>query len=253
MSINSQAEFREMQEISQIVAQTLKQMRAYTEVGMSTKEIDEFGGRLLKQFGATSAPMKDYDFPGFTCICVNHEVCHGIPKASTIIKEGDLVNIDVSAELNGYYSDNGGSFIVGEDLQNLQPLVDASKEILHAAIARIAHDVRINKVGGFIHNEAKKFGYDVIRNLSGHGVGRKLHEEPFEVANFKNWRVRGKFKKNMVIAIETFISTGATYVYEAADGWTMYGDDGGFVVQHEHTVLVREGREPVVFTRMNGV
>ncbi len=253
MSINSRAEFKEMQEISQIVAHILKEMRAFTAVGMSTKEIDAFGGKLLHQFGATSAPMKDYNFPGFTCICVNQEACHGIPKDTTIIKEGDLINIDVSAELNGYYSDNGGSFIVGRDTQNLQPLIDASKEILHAAIARVAHNVQINEVGGFIHNEAQKRGYEVIRNLSGHGVGRKLHEEPHQVCNFNNPQVRGQFKKNMVVALETFISTGATYVHEAADGWTMLPEDGGFVVQHEHTLLVREGKPPIIFTKENGV
>ena len=123
-----------MQAASDAVALTLKSMIGYAKPGMNTFELDEYGASLLKNYGATSAPIKDYKFPGYTCISLNKEAAHGIPSKSKILKEGDLINIDVSAELNGYYGDNGFSFILVDDLSGLQPLVSASREILLSAI-----------------------------------------------------------------------------------------------------------------------
>ena len=137
MSIQTIEEMNGLKAAADAVAIALRKMQAYAQIGMSTKEIDEYGYEILKSFGANPAPKKDYNFPGWTCISVNHEACHGIPSEHTILKEGDLVNIDVSAELNGFYADNGGSFILGPDHQNLQSLVNASQEILHLALAKI--------------------------------------------------------------------------------------------------------------------
>ena len=228
-------------------------MREYARIGMSTLELDEYGYSIMRSFGANPAPKKDYNFPGYTCISVNQEVCHGIPSSQKILKEGDLVNIDVSAELNGYYGDNGGSFILGNDLQQLQPLVDASQEILHLAMAEIKDRVRISDVGGFIEREARKRGFQVIKNLCGHGIGRKLHEAPREIPCFRDRFNRERFRKNSVIALETFISTRARLVYETSDGWTMKTrDNKSFVAQHEHTLIVTEGK-PVILTKNNGI
>src|SRR5690349_11544324 len=126
MSITSNEELLGMQQISNAVAETLKQMRGHAAPGMTAKELDDFGGAILNSLGAKSAPRLTYDFPGWTCISVNNEIAHGIPTDDKVLKEGDLINIDVSAELNGFWADNGGSFILGEDLNDLQPLVDAS-------------------------------------------------------------------------------------------------------------------------------
>lgn len=158
MLIRTKAELKGIAEAGKAVAVTLRKMREFTKAGMSTKELDDYGLEILKSFGATSAPTKDYEFPGCTCISVNHEVCHGIPKETMIIKDGDLVNIDVSAELNGFYGDNGGSFIVGEDSQGLQPLVTASQEILNLAIPQIKSGGKISDLGAFIENEATVIG-----------------------------------------------------------------------------------------------
>lgn len=241
-----------MRAVSEVVAMTLRQMRAYVEPGMSAKEVDEFGGRLLKKSGANSAPYKTYKFPGWTCICVNHEVAHGVPHARKIFREGDLINIDVSAELHGYWADNGGSFILGKDVQKLQPLVDASKSILKKAIEQCVAQMRINKVGQVIEREANALGYKVIRNLAGHGVGRSLHEDPHHILNFKNNFNLERFKENSVVAIETFISTKSSFAVTIEDGWTLIGDQGGFVAQHEHTILITK-KEPVILTEANGI
>lgn len=252
MSISTDAELKGIQEISEIVAFTLKQMREYASPGMSTKQLDNYGGDLLKKYRANSAPALTYGFPGWTCISLNNEVAHGIPSEQSIIKEGDLINIDVSAELNGFWSDNGGSFVVGEDIHNHKPLVDASKRILKRAIRSIKGGVKIAEIGRLIETEARRSGYTVIKNLTGHGIGRKLHEEPHEIANYYDRFNHTRFRKNSVVAIETFISTKSTIADTQADGWTLIGNKGGFVCQHEHTIMITDGM-PLILTEMNEI
>jgi methionyl aminopeptidase len=252
MSITNEAELEGMKKASEAVALTLKEMKDYAKPGMTTKQLDEYGAKVLADFGAKSAPYLTYKFPGWTCISVNNEFCHGIPSDSRMLKEGDLVNIDVSAELDGYWSDNGNSFVLGEDIHKHQKLVNASKEILHKAIYNIKGGVRISDIGLLIETEAKKRGYKVIKNLTGHGVGRSLHEEPHEIANYKDRLNSTRFRKNSVVAIETFISTTSSYAETLKDGWTMVGNKGGFMAQHEHTIVVTDGA-PMVLTEMNGV
>lgn len=252
MSISKEEELIGMQKASEAVAYTLKEMRNYAQAGMTTKQLDNYGAAILSDFGAKSAPFLTYQFPGYTCISVNNEFCHGIPSDKRILKEGDLVNIDVSAELNGFWSDNGGSFVVGEDINQHQKLIDASKQILHKAIFSIKGGVRISDIGHLIETEAKKYGYKVIKNLTGHGVGRSLHEEPGEIANYRDRFNQTRFKKNSVVAIETFISTSSTFAETLNDGWTMVGNKGGFMAQHEHTIVVTDGK-PLILTEMNDI
>jgi methionyl aminopeptidase len=252
MSITKEAELIAMQKASEAVACTLKEMRNYARPGMTTKELDEYGTKILTGFGAKSAPLITYGFPGCTCISVNNEFCHGIPSYKRILKEGDLVNIDVSAELNGFWSDNGGSFVVGEDVNHHQKLIDASKQILHKAIYNIKGGVRISDIGHLIETEAKKHGYKVIKNLTGHGIGKSLHEAPSEIANYRDKSNTTRFKKDSVVAIETFIATTSSYADTLADGWTMVGNKGGFMAQHEHTIVVTDA-VPMILTEMNGI
>jgi len=251
MSITREADLIGMQKASEAVAYTLKEMRNYAKPGITTKELDNYGASILSGFGAKSAPFLTYGFPGWTCISVNNEFCHGIPS-DRILKEGDLVNIDVSAELNGFWSDNGGSFVLGEDINQHQKLIDASKEILRKAIYNIKGGVRISDIGYLIETEAKKSGYKVIRNLTGHGIGRSLHEEPSEIANYRDNFNRTRFKKNSVVAIETFISTTSTLAETSQDGWTLVGNKGGFMAQHEHTIVVTDGT-PMILTEINQI
>lgn len=252
MSITKESELNGMKKISEVVGITLKQMREFAKVGMSTKELDEFGGKILRSYGAKSAPNETYGFPGYTCISVNEEAAHGIPSEKRILKEGDLINIDVSAELNGFWSDNGGSFILGKDIHNHQPLVDASRYTLHKAISNIKGGVKIADIGYLIETEAKKQGFKVIKNLAGHGVGRSLHEDPENILNYRVRTNRERFKKNTTVAIETFISTKSTIAVELNDGWTLVGNKGGYVTQHEQTILVTD-KEPIILTQSNEI
>ena len=252
MSITTESELLGMKKVSDAVAYTLREMKNYARPGISTKELDEFGAGILKDFGAKSAPYETYQFPGWTCISVGNEFCHGIPSAKRILKEGDLINIDVSAELDGFWSDNGASFVIGEDRNGHQKLVDASKAILHKAISNIRGGVRISEVGHLMETEAKRRGFKVIENLTGHGVGRSLHEEPSEIANFRDKYNLTRFRKNSVVAIETFISTNSTYAVTLNDGWTMVGNRGGYMAQHEHTLVVTDGK-PIILTEKNQI
>jgi methionyl aminopeptidase len=252
MSITNESELIGMQKVSEAVAYTLKEMVNYAKPGMTTKEIDEFGAKILSDFGANSAPFLTYGFPGYACISLDNEFCHGIPSDKRILKDGDLLNIDVSAELNGYWADNGSSFVVGKDINHHQKLVDASKDILQKAINNIKGGVRIADIGHLMETEAKKRGFKVIKNLGGHGVGRSLHEEPDELLNYRNRFDNRRFKKNSVVAIETFISTDSTIAVELNDGWTMVGNKGGYMAQHEHTILITDGK-PVILTQMNEI
>jgi methionyl aminopeptidase len=251
MSLKSEEELIGMQQISQVVGETLKLMQQYARPGMSTFELDQYGRQLLEQRGAKSAPKLTYGFPGWTCISLNDEVCHGIPSAKRFLQEGDLVNIDVSAELNGYWSDNGGSFIVGQDIHNHSALVEASKRILAKAISQIRGGIRIAEIGRLIETEARKSGYKVIKNLAGHGVGRSLHEEPHEILCYYDRSNKTRFRKNSVVAIETFLSTRATYAHEKGDGWTLVAKDS-YAVQHEHTIVVTDGK-PIILTAANQI
>jgi methionyl aminopeptidase len=252
MSITNETELLGMKKVSDVVAYTLKEMKNFVKPGMTTKELDDFGAAILESFGAKSAPLVTYQFPGCACISVNNEFCHGIPSENTVLKEGDLINIDVSAELNGFWSDNGNSFVIGKDIHQHQKLVDASKEILKKAIDSIKGGVKISDIGYLMESEAKKRGYKVIKNLGGHGIGKSLHEKPEELLNYRNRFDQRRFKKNSVVAIETFITTSSSYAVELNDGWTMVGDKGGFMAQHEHTILITDGK-PIILTEMNGV
>lgn len=252
MSITKETELLGMRKVSNAVAFTLKEMIKYAQPGMSTKELDEYGAKILSDFGAKSAPYLTYGFPGWNCISVDNEFCHGVPSENKILKEGDLINIDVSAELNGFWSDNGGSFVLGEDINQHQKLVDTSKEILRKAINNIKGGVKIADIGHIMETEAKKRGFKVIKNLGGHGIGRNLHEQPDEIMNYKNRFDKRRFKKNSVVAIETFISTTSSYATELNDGWTMAGNKGGYMAQHEHTIIVTDGK-PIILTEANEI
>ncbi len=241
-----------MKKASEAVACTLKEMRKFAKPGMTTKELDHYGGQILHDLGAKSAPHLTYGFPGWTCISINNEFCHGIPSHKRVLQEGDLINIDVSAELGGFWSDNGGSFVLGRDINQHQKLVEASKQILHKAIHHIKGGVRIADIGFLIETEATKRGYKVIKNLTGHGIGRSLHEAPNEIPNFRDRLNFTRFKKNSVVAVETFISTTSTYAETLRDGWTMVGNRGGFMAQHEHTIVVTDGK-PIILTEMNDI
>lgn len=246
MTIESQNDIDGLKEIGKIVALTINEMKRHTRVGITTKELDDIGGQILKSHGAVSAPQITYNFPGNTCISVNHEVAHGIP-GNRIIQPGDLINIDVSAELCGYFADAGHSFPIAPYEPSLMRLCQYTHHTMMKVISSLKHGVKLNEIGRIIEIEAKKGGYNIIKDLCSHGIGKSLHEAPVEILPVYNKHDKRILKEGMVITIEPFISTGAGYVVEQPDGWTLCTPDNSFVAQHEHTIIITKD-QPIIVT-----
>lgn len=246
MTIDSQRDVDGILAAGRVVAEVRDTMLARVEPGITTAELDRIGAALLGQLGAKSAPRVTYDFPGSTCISVNEEAAHGIP-GPRVIREGDVVNIDVSAELDGYFADTGGTMVVTPVSEPKAALCRATREALDAALAETRAGVRLNRIGKAVERVARANGLKVIRNLAGHGIGRALHEEPDGIVGFYDRGDRRRLRDGQVLAIEPFLSTRSSYVTEADDGWTLLGHADGLSAQFEHTVIVTTG-EPIVAT-----
>lgn len=229
-----------------VCAQALQLMVESVKPGMTTLELDRIGEDFLKRNGAKSAPRAMYNFPGGTCISVSPIIAHGIPS-ERVIQDGELINIDVSAELNGYFGDTGASMVVGTPNPEYQKLLDAAKSALEKALEATRVGRRLNIIGKTIEREAKERGYGPIFDLTGHGIGRQLHDKPSAVYNFYRPEDRRVMENGLVLAIEPFLTTGRGRVVEQSDGWSLKTVDDTIAAQFEHTVIVGKG-EPLILT-----
>ncbi|MBB6218823.1 methionyl aminopeptidase [Anaerosolibacter carboniphilus] len=246
MSIDSEDDLIALKKIGKIVAMAREAMIQAIKPGITTSELDAIAEAILSEHGARSAPKYEYNFPGVTCISLNDVAAHGIP-GSRVLREGDIVNVDVSAELDGYYADTGATVAVGSVSPVKKNLIECSRAALSKAIEKTKAGTKINQIGRAISNEARRCGFTVVRNLTGHGIGRKLHEEPHDILNYCIPSDNRLLAEGTVLAVETFISTGAQYVVEENDGWTLRTPDGSFVAQFEHTIVVTRN-EPIILT-----
>ncbi len=238
----SEKDIEGLKRIGGIVSDVLQFMVNAARPGMTTRDLDAIGAKQLKDRGAESAPILTYNFPGSTCISVNHEAAHGVP-GQKVLKAGDLVNIDISAALEGYFGDTGASFVLAPRADNpkdqeLLELCDATRAVLKAAMGVVKHGTPLNMIGKTIDSEARRMGYTIIRNLCSHGVGRSLHDEPKEILPYYNAKDKRVLKKGMVITIEPFVSTGADWVDALDDGWTLVTSPKYRTAQFEHTMIV---------------
>jgi methionyl aminopeptidase len=246
MSIGSEVDMQSLKECGRIVALALQEMARHLKPGITTLELDRIGEAFLTRHGARSAPRLAYDFPGGTCISINDEAAHGIP-GKRVVQEGDLVNLDVSADLNGFVADTGATFAVPPVSPTKEKLLRCTRAALNKAIAAAQAGRPMNVIGQAVETEAKRCKFSIIANLAGHGVGRSIHEEPREVLNYYDPRDRRKLTEGMVITIEPFLSTGAPYVLEDPDGWTLKTPDGSLSCQYEHTIVITRGK-PLIIT-----
>jgi methionyl aminopeptidase len=246
MSIDNEQDVLALMRIGRIVGLTLQHMGAAIRPGMTTAELDDLGARFLVGHGARSAPILTYKFPGYTCISINDEAAHGIP-GDRVIQPGDLVNVDVSAELDGYFADTGGSFAVPPVAPERQRLLDTTRRALEAALAVVRAGQPLNVIGKAVESVAHPAGYSILRELGGHGVGRSLHEPPHAVPHYFNPRARQRLTEGMVLTIEPFLTTGAIHVKTDPDGWTLRTVDGSLAAQFEHTIIVTRD-QPVLVT-----
>lgn len=247
MTISNDDELQALREIGGIVARALAAMGKAIEPGMTTAELDAIGRDYLERHGARPAPELAYEFPGATCISVNEEIAHGIPGARRILA-GDLVNIDVSAEKNGFFGDTGASFAVPPVRPKLDRLCRDGRRALWAGIGQVGAGKPLAGIGRAVGRFAEKNGYTLVRNLASHGVGRSLHEEPTEIATWPDRSERRTMTNGLVFTVEPFLSLGADWAENAGDDrWTLYSDPSAPTVQYEHTVVATP-RGAVVLT-----
>lgn len=246
MTIETEADLNALKRIGRIVADCLQLMSRSLEPGMTTKEVDDVGATFLASHGARSAPRLTYDFPGATCISVGHEVAHGIPGPRQLAA-GELVNIDVSAELDGYFADTGGSFAVPPINDTQKAVCRGTREALANAMKAARAGRPLNVIGKAIEQTAARHKLTIIRNLGSHGVGRALHEEPGFIAPYSDVRDKRQLKEGLVITIEPFLSNGATEVEDGDDGWTLKTHRRFTSAQYEHTLVITKGM-PLIMT-----
>lgn len=248
MIVKHEEELQALKKIGRIVAEIREALKEATVPGITTKQLDDLAGRLFEEKGAVSAPIDQYDFPGYTCISVNHEVAHGIP-GSRVIQDGDLVNIDVSGSYGGYFADTGISFVAGTPDEKKQKLCDTAQEAFDRALLKMKAGSSLNQIGKAVERVAKTNNLKVIKNLTGHGIGTALHEEPQHVLNYYDAWDKTLMTDGMVLAVEPFISENAEHVIEAGDGWTFVTPDRSLVAQVEHTVVITKD-EPIILTKL---
>ena len=246
MTADSQKDIQALKAIGHICAETLRRMMEHARVGMSTRELDEIGRAFLEAEGARSAPQVMYQFPGATCISVSPVIAHGIPDEH-VLHEGELIHIDVSAERDGYFADTGASMVVSKHECNLEKLLDATRTALMKALRVAIAGNPLNGISRTVQNEARKRGYNVIYDLTGHGIGRKLHESPKEILNYYDPKDRRILNDGLVLAIEPFLTPGIGRVVQERDGWSLRTLDKAIAAQFEHTIIVTRN-EPIILT-----
>lgn len=250
MVIQNDKDLQGMRRIGEICGMALKVMLDRAEPGMSTKQLDDIGRDFLQQHGAASAPITAYKFPGYTCISLNDEAAHGIPSPNRIIRAGDLLNVDVSAVLDGYWGDTGASIIIPPSRPDYEKLCDATRQALQMSIDMAVPGQATNAIGKAVEKFAKRNGYRTLRELGGHGVGRHIHEKP-SIPNYYNKRNKDVLEDGMVITLEPFLNTGKGRIKTEDDGWTLRTVDGSVSAQYEHTVIIN-GNDPILVTDVEG-
>ncbi|HEX3615181.1 MAG TPA: type I methionyl aminopeptidase [Solirubrobacteraceae bacterium] len=245
MSADTPEELEALRAAGRVVAAAIAAMRAQVRPGVTTAELDEISARVFARAGARSGPQLDYGFPGTSCISVNDEAVHGIP-GERLLADGDLVKLDVTAELDGFYADACVSVAVGSASSATRQLVGASEQALELALAVARAGVPLNEIGRAVESTVTRAGYSVCMDLAGHGIGRQIHEQP-DVLNFHHPSFGQPLTAGLVITIEPIIAAGDGTVEEAGDGWTLRTRDGSRSAHTEHTIVITDAA-PIVLT-----
>lgn len=226
-----------MREAGKITGEALSLAGEAVRPGISTYELDTMIRKCIEKHGAKPSFLGYGGFPGSACISINDQVIHGIPSKKAILKDGDIVKIDVGAFYRGYHGDSARTFPVGEISEEAKRLIEVTKESFYRGVAQIGDGARIGDIGSAIDSYVRENGYSVVRKYIGHGVGRELHEDP-EVPNFGTPGRGPRLCAGMVIAIEPMVNVGTHEVKELSDGWTVITADGKLSAHYEHTVAV---------------
>lgn len=235
-----------MRDVGRVVALALEAMAAGVTPGITTGDLDDIAAAVARRHGARSAPAAVYGFPRTVLISVNDEVVHGVPGPRRIAA-GDLVKLDVTLEMNGYVADAARTVIAGEGSDLAARLAVCAESAFDAALAVARAGRKVNEIGRAVDREVRRAGFTVVRTLTGHGVGRTIHEEPTVPNYFNRWQA-DVLSEGLVLTIEPIITAGGEAVVTRDDGWTVRTADGSLAAHHEHTIVIT-ATGPVILTR----
>ncbi len=245
VSIKSSREIELMREAGRILALVHEELGRALKPGMSTLDIDRLGERLIRSYGC-SASFKNYNgYPASICVSVNDEVVHGIPNKHRILQEGDIVSLDAGVIYNGYHSDAARTYAIGKISPEAEQLIRVTRQCFYEGIKYAKAGNHLNDISSAIQKYAESFGYGVVRDLVGHGIGDHLHEDP-EVPNFSQNRRGIRLRPGMTLAIEPMINMGRADVVWMDDDWTVVTDDGSLSAHYENTILITQGEPEIL-------
>lgn len=246
IKIKTAAEVEKMRESAGLVAETLDYLAPLVKPGVTTGELDRLAEEFIRRHGGEPSFLGYRGYKYSICASVNDEVVHGLP-GPRVLKEGDIISIDVGVYMNGFHGDSARTFPVGPVRLEAQKLLDITRESLEMGLAQVRAGNRLGDVSAAIQQHAEGHGFSVVRSLVGHGIGRDLHEDP-QIPNFGRPGVGALLKPGMVLAIEPMINAGGYDVETLADGWTVVSADGSLAAHFEHTVAVREDNGPDILS-----
>ena len=251
VSIKSSAEIELMREAGRILALTHDELAKRVKPGMSTLEVDRIGEEIIRSYGCIPSFLNYNGYPASICVSVNEEVVHGIPSKNRIIQEDDIVRLDAGVIYKGYHSDAARTLIMPAVSEEVKELVRVTRESFFEGIKQAVPGNHVRDIGRAVQEYAEAHGYSVVRDLIGHGVGSKLHEDP-EVPNFVTPRRGPKLRPGMTLAVEPMINLGEYDVYWLDDDWTVVTEDGLPSAHYENTILITEG-EPEILSTAPGI
>ena len=246
VTIKSQREIELMRHAGKLLGQTLKQLEEAVRPGMSTWELNQIGEEIIRGYGCIPSFLNYNGYPASICISLNDEVVHGIPRKDFIIQEGDIVSMDAGLIYQGYHADAARTVGVGEITENARKLIEVTRQSFFEGIRQAKQGNHLYDISGAIGDYAESFGYGVVRDLVGHGIGKNLHEAP-QIPNFRQRRRGLKLQAGMTLAIEPMINEGSPDVCWADDDWTVMTEDCSLSAHYENTVLITDG-EPEILT-----
>jgi methionyl aminopeptidase len=244
----SAAELEQMREAGRLVGEVLTELAAAVAPGVSTADLDELAEKRIRQAGATPAFKGYHGYPATICASINDEVIHGIPSGRRVLNEGDIISIDVGASLDGYFGDSALTLPVGKISEPAAALLRVTEEALYKAIDEAKPGNRVSDIGHAVQKHVEAYGFSVVREFVGHGIGQRMHEEP-QIPNYGEPGHGPRLAEGMVLAIEPMVNAGTAAVKVLADGWTAVTRDNSLSAHFEHTVAVTAGAPWILTAR----
>lgn len=245
VTVKTEEELGLMREAGRILALVHQNLRKEIKPGISTWDVDRLGEEMIRSYGCEPSFLGLYGYPASICVSVNEEVVHGIPSKKRILQEGDIVSLDAGVIYKGYHSDAARTWPVGQVSKEAEKLIDRTRESFFAGMKKARAGNYLHDISRAIGEYAGSFGYGVVRDLVGHGIGKSLHEEP-EIPNFRKFRRGIRLRSNMTLAVEPMVNMGTRKVLWMDDEWTVVTEDMSLSAHYENTIVIREGSPEIL-------